>query len=124
VKTLVTAVVDAIKGTYPLTDRVYKYGEVPASPLTPYCIVGASLGTPRNYRAGQASTMSAHHLVVQVFAKTSDSLYDATGAVDGVVKGGKFAGASGFTPGVDALLDRDPDAGGLLGVTRTYTFTV
>jgi hypothetical protein len=123
VKTLVNAVVDAIKGTFPLGDRVYKYGEVPASPLVPYCVVGASLGTPRNYRVGQASTMSAHNLIVQVFAKTSNSLYDAASAVDGVVKGGRFANASGFAPEVDALLDRDSNAGGLLGVTRTYTFT-
>jgi hypothetical protein len=123
VKALVNAVVTALTGTFPLGERVYKYGEVPASPLVPYCVVGSSLGTPRNYRAGSASTMTAHRLVVQVFSKTSDSLYDASAAIDGVIRGGRFANASGFTPEVDALLDRDPDAGGLLGVTRTYTFT-
>jgi len=108
--------------------RVYKLGEVPASPVTPYLVESVTAGAPGNYRA-RFHGSKKHYIVVQAVGKTYDEVAFAVEKADAAFED-KALVVSGFdcteSDGEDrtaSTVIRDPDAGVLLTCTVLYPFT-
>lgn len=106
--------------------RVYKPGEVPQLPPTPYVVLSVDSGVPENHdRAGQHGTLRLT-LVVQLVAQTLDRMHALVGYADAA-----WLDHMLVVPGVattpatrqPSTVRRDDDAGGLLYALALYTFT-
>lgn len=106
--------------------QVHAIGAVPVSPVTPYAAVSVSSGSAENYRLCGAHGSRSYRIVVQAVGKSISEIGNPIEAADTAFLDTKLA-IAGFdtTPAqveVSSPIIRDPDAGGLLSCTLTYTF--
>lgn len=124
--TLLQAVADAAQGS---VRRLYAVGSVPASPAYPYGVFSAQMGR------GDAYTLDATHglrwvrVTFQAFGRTADSVLDVTEDFLAALLDERLVIGDLMTTPLTLELDptpptRDPDAGGVLGVTATLTATI
>lgn len=122
--TLIAAAVDKVKAAS--VSRVYKVGEVPASPAYPYATVAATFDSALAY------TIDGDHGVgdYRITTQSVGSVYDAAAAVDDLARGALLdqrvtVDGRSYGPGrmqVGAALVRDPDGGSVITITSTYLF--
>lgn len=106
--------------------RVYKIGDVPAKPGTPYLTVAVS------YENAEAYTLDSTHGVdvARVTTQAVSSSYDGASETDDAARGALLdqyltAGGKTYGPGrlqVGSALVRDPDGGAVITITSTYLF--
>ncbi len=104
--------------------RAYKLGEVPASPVAPYCVLSLDSGAPQSKRISGGSTVLNHNLSAQLFGQSNDAVTDMARLADVAFKDthlpltdAPFSERVISTPPV-----RDPDATPLLYVLHTYQY--
>lgn len=108
--------------------RVYALGSVPSSPSYPYGVFSAQLleDTARTLEHGPSIRWT--QIVFQGFGRTADSVTAVTEQFRTALVG-KWLSFDGHTVGPFEVElrptppTRDPDAGGVLGVTTTLTAT-
>ena len=108
-------------------NQVHQPGAVPGSPATPYAVVSVPSPGDTNYRAGARSGSESSRVVAQVIGENLAELAFGVEKCDAAYLGKRLVipGRS-CTPcrrEVQSPVLRDPDAGGLLTCTLTYTFT-
>lgn len=121
------AAVAKIKAVRTPSPRVYEPNKVPASPQTPYAVVYALGDRGDSYTLDSTYGVRFYRVVAQSFG-TSEG--DA-GAYDEYVTAAlldESLSVAGYdcTPcriEVGSALVRDPDTGGAVGITSTFTFT-
>lgn len=123
------AAVSAAQAAWP-QGRVYKVGEVPASPVTPYLVLSVTAGAPTSYTLDVTHGMKSHRLVAQAVGKFYDEVALAVERADAAFEDAVLT-VSGLDLGpmagderVASPVIRDPDAGGLLTCTVIYPFAV
>jgi hypothetical protein len=103
--------------------RVYEVGSVPATPVTPYLMLSVGSGSGENYTLDEELPGTrSHRLAVQAVGKTADEVEFAVEKADAAFLGTRLdADCTPLHPEVSSPIFRDPDAGGLLTCTVTYT---
>lgn len=98
--------------------RVYKLGEVPASPGYPYAVVG--LASPDKIaRTSDGLATNLDRFTVQFFGRDIDGVLDIAAKAD---RDGKFIDGRLCTREISTSPYRDPDDSGVLAVLHTYQF--
>lgn len=110
--------------------RVYKLGAVPASPTYPYTVVSLAGDMALNYTLDARHGTRNYRVALQSFSNTAAGLdgaldYDAK-AVGALLD--HALNVDGYDCGpmrlqVGSAVVRDPDAGGVVGVTSALIFT-
>lgn len=107
-------------------DRVHKIGDVPKNPATPYLAVSVSSGLADNRRNGGGYGSKSYRVTAMAVGRNADEVaYAADKAEAAFLERSIPAPDHDTTPAeseVSSPIIRDPDAGGLLSVTLTYTF--
>lgn len=120
------AVVAALEAEWP-AGRVYRAGEVPGKPVTPYLVVSTDSGLPVNYRVCGDTKSFQFRAAVQIVGRVYDEAADAAGFADAALKGRVVTVAGRETTPcrreIATAIRRDPDGGGLLYGLHTYVFT-
>ena len=102
--------------------RVYKLGKVPASPVYPYAV--ASLSSPSDLgRMLCGDTWTDQRLVVQMFGRDVDGVTALAAKFDAEFKDRVLSDLPGEPFSWRELAvgpNRDPDDGGVIGITHTY----
>ena len=116
------AVVAALKTAWP-AGRVYKVGEVPLSPVTPYMDVAVGRGAPRNRRHASSGSSRFFRATVRIFGKNDAELDFIVRAETALLDKRVTPTATPCRQEITTQPMRDPDAGALLMILQTYTFT-
>lgn len=123
-----TSLIEAVLDATADMQHVYKLGSVPAKPIPPYVVFSAQLVEDGTFTLDGSGSVRWVQIVAQTFGRTIDSvsahseafrsaLIDEWLTWDGY-SAGPIAGELRPTPPT-----RDPDDGGVLGSTATYTAT-
>lgn len=104
-------------------ERVYKLGDVPASPKYPYAVIDLDTGRGgTNDRDGGGGTKRVWTAVVQIHSRSLDGLLDYANAVDAVlydrvlpIPDRPFSRRD-----IASRVLRDPDDGTVLSLTHVY----
>lgn len=107
--------------------QVHLIGAVPTSPVTPYAAISVSSGSAENYRLHGEHGSRSYRIVVQAVGKSVSEIGFPVDGADAAFLDKRLT-IAGYdtTPAqaeVSSPIIRDPDAGGLLSCTLTYTFT-
>jgi len=122
--------VAAIEQMLPPDLRAYKMNEVPKEPRPPYAVWSLGDDRPTTYRGDATHGLRFYRLTWQAFGKTldaarsantrfSDAVLDRLPVVAGYRCGPMVAGSDS----IFGAPTRDPDDGGLVGLTSSLTFT-
>lgn len=119
---------DAVAAATAGIERLYKLGEVPASPLMPYGVYSATLGRGDVPGLDGEEGIRWGQIVTQHFAKTSTNAVDHYEATRDALVGLALDITGYDTTPTSAPFDplgpnRDPDDAGVVGITQTFTFT-
>lgn len=107
--------------------RVYDMGDVPTSATAPYLVLSVLPGSTTTYTNEARHAVRDYRITCQVFGRTDDSALSVVTATDAALLD-QWVADDGREHGPirqelpPARMERDPDAGGYLGVTFTYTF--
>lgn len=104
--------------------RVYKLGEVPAVPASPYSVLSLDSGTPSTYTLDSSSD-SMRRLSVQMFAKSQTTLTDQAERADAAFRDvylTELPGEPKCNREMQTPVIRDPDGEGLLYLLHTYRY--
>lgn len=104
--------------------RVYKIGNVPASPPGAYLVLGLDSGTPISTRADGRSPDMRHRLTAQAFGTSHDAVLDMLRLADVAFRDKTLTELDDryCTRELSTPISRDPDAESLLGALHTYRF--
>lgn len=105
------------------TGQVHKLGEVPASPVTPYLVVSVGSGSGENYTLDEEDPGTrTHRLAAQAVGRDAAEVEFAVEKADLAFIGVRLdASCTPCHPEASSPIIRDPDGGGLLTCTVTYT---
>lgn len=103
--------------------RVYKLGAVPASPVSPYVVVGSAPAAPQT-RFNDGSGDREGRFTVQHFGKSADVLDDLAALTFATfdAKPLPLPGAPVAWQEIATTPHRDPDTQGVLSVLHTYRY--
>src|SRR5690606_3122979 len=104
--------------------RVYKLGEVPATPASPYMVLALDSGTPSTYTIDSSSD-SMRRLSVQIFAKSHAVISAQAELADAALRDvylTELPGAPKCNREMQTPVIRDPDGEGLLYLLHTYRY--
>lgn len=108
-------------------DRVHEPGAVPDTPATPYAVVSVPAPGDTNYRNGGRGGSQSSRIVAQVVGANLSEVAFAVDKCDTAYLGQRLpvtgVNVSAARREVQSPVIRDPDTGGLLTCTLTYTFT-
>lgn len=107
--------------------QIYEVGAVPTSPVTPYSVVGVSSGAMITRRLSTEAAGSGYRIAVQAVGKNASEVGFAVEKADSAFADTRLS-VTGFDCSpclveVSSPIIRDPDGGGFLTCTLTYTFT-
>jgi hypothetical protein len=119
---------DAVADATAELPRLYPVGSVPASPTYPYGVFSAQQGRGDAYTLDSSAGVRWVRVTAQFFGKTSTSVLAETEQFLGALLDVRLSADGFVTTPLRLELDptpptRDPDAGGVLGVTTTLTAT-
>lgn len=105
-------------------DRAYKVGAVPASPVSPYCVVSLDSGTPQSKRVSGGSSVLLRSLSVQMFGTSVAGVELMQAAADNAFRDTYLPISDApFSERVIATpVARDPDGEVLLHTLHVYQF--
>lgn len=120
------AAVAALLAAWP-SGRVYAVGAVPASPVTPYIVLGVDGGLPGNYSLASEHGSKSYRVAVQLVGKTYGEVAAVAEKADVALLDQRLI-VTGFdtTPcrvEIAPKIQRDPDGGAFLYALATYTYT-
>jgi hypothetical protein len=104
--------------------HVYRVGEVPANPATPYLVVSVDSGTARNYRKASVASSRYWRLSAQAVGDTyNEAAFAAEKAAAAFLDKRVTGSCTPCREETAADVQRDPDGGVLMYALLTYTFT-
>lgn len=119
---------DAVEALLSPVPDLYPLGKVPPKPKYPYGTVAATLGRGDAYTLDVSHGLRWGRVTVQCFGQTEDSATDLMQrAVDALLDQCLEPFGWECTPLLleldPTIPTRDPDGGGVIGTTATFTFT-
>lgn len=127
-KPFLDAVLTTTRAVWTVTPtRVHQVGSVPPGPATPYLVLSVSSGSAENYRMSADHGSRSYRIVAQAVGADADEVSFAVTKLDLALLDKRLT-VAGFDcspcqPEVSSPVIRDPDGGGFLTCTLTYTFT-
>ncbi len=122
-----TSIMGAVAAATAALSRAYQLGSVPAAPTYPYGVYSAALGRGDSYTLDATEGVRHGRITVQTFGKTTESALALAEQIRTALVGIRLTITDHSCDAIRAELDpqivRDPDVGGVVGVTATYTFT-
>ena len=120
------AAVAALQAAWPI-GRVYRVGDVPSNPVTPYVVLGVDSGASVTRRHASSGSSRLHRISAQSVGVDMAELTQAVEASTAAFLDKRLTVAGrATTPCREELAadpQRDPDGGALLYALQTFTFT-